>query len=68
MTKVKIKTKGMHCASCEMLIQDALGELDGVARAEASHESGIVNVEFDESKIDVGKIKTVIGNEGYKVE
>ncbi len=65
---VNIKIRGMHCASCEMLVKDSLEELDGVNKVEASHEKGIVSVDFDENKVDKSKIVETIKSEGYNVE
>jgi copper chaperone CopZ len=59
--------KGMHCKSCEMLIEDSLEEQDGVNSVQASHAKGFVSVDFDESKISEEKIKSVIKAEGYEV-
>jgi copper chaperone CopZ len=66
MKKLMLNVKGMHCSSCEMLIKDSLDEL-GVPKAEASHKTGIVNVEFDEKKVSEKKIKEAIKKEGYEV-
>lgn len=60
------KVKGMHCKSCEMLITDALSDID-VKVIEISSSIGTVKVKFDDSKITESKIKTIIENEGYKV-
>jgi len=68
MSNVKIKTKGMHCTSCEMLIKDALEELDGVQKAEASCKEEIVSVNFDDKKIGEDDIIKVIKSEGYETE
>lgn len=68
MKKITLNVKGMHCPSCEMLIKDSLGELDGVNKVKASYKKGTVKVFFDESQIDEDKIRTVINNERYKVE
>lgn len=68
MAKIEIKTKGMHCPSCETLVVDELQETDGVSKAEADFKTGTVSVEFDESKLDVKKIKLMIEKEGYKTE
>jgi len=65
--KTKISVKGMHCHACEMLIVDSLEDTEGVANATASHESSTVDVNFDESKIALTKIKKIIQNEGYVV-
>jgi copper chaperone CopZ len=68
MVNVKIKTSGMHCPSCEMLIKDSLEELDGVDKAEASYKSGIVSVDFDSKRVTKEDIVEIINNEGYEVE
>ncbi len=68
MTNIKIKTTGMHCSSCEMLVVDALEDLDGVVKASASHKTGIISVDFDESKVGNNEIRKTIKSEGYGVE
>ncbi len=67
MKKIKLKIKGMHCSSCEMLIKDALEETNGIKKADVSMKSGSASIEFDESKIDSGKIRAIIEKEGYEV-
>ncbi len=66
MANIKIKTKGMHCSSCEMLVKDSLEELEGINSAKADHKSGMIEVEFDDSEIDEAAIKTAISSEGYE--
>jgi copper chaperone len=68
MANIKIKTNGMHCSSCEMLVKDSLEELDGVKSAKADYESGIIEVDFDDAEIDENAIKSAISNEGYEPE
>ncbi|MBT3582284.1 heavy-metal-associated domain-containing protein [Candidatus Woesearchaeota archaeon] len=65
MKSVKIITKGMKCHSCEMLVKDALEELNGVDKAEASHETGAIYIDFDNKKTSKEKIIEVIKEEGY---
>jgi copper chaperone CopZ len=65
MVNVKISTKGMKCKSCEMIIQDALKELKGINKVEASHETSAIYVEFDDKKISKEKILDTIKDEGY---
>ncbi|MDP2750163.1 MAG: heavy-metal-associated domain-containing protein [Nanoarchaeota archaeon] len=68
MKKIKLKIKGMHCKSCEMLIKDALEETGGIKKADVSQKNNSANIEFDETKIDAEKIKAMIKKEGYGVE
>ena len=58
-----IKTKGMHCSSCEMLLKDSLEEL-GAKVISISHKTGEVVVEYDNEEAVVDVIK----NEGYDVK
>jgi len=68
MVSVKIKTKGMHCSSCEILVKEVLEELEGVNKVRADYKSGFVEVDFDDFEIDLDKIKLTIKNEGYKTK
>ena len=62
-----LKIKGMHCKSCKMLIEDSLEEID--VKSNVNYEKGSVEVEFDENKVSLDKIKKQIEQEGdYVVE
>lgn len=61
----ELRVEGMHCRSCEFLLEEILAEADVIAKA--SHEKGLVKLEFDETKISVDDIKKMIIDEGYKV-
>ena len=63
--KKSLKVKGMHCKSCEILISDALQDI-GV-KSKVDSKKGAAEVEFDENKISIDKIKDVIKKEGYEV-
>ena len=56
----------MHCKSCEQLVDMALEDLEGIDKVSSSHESGIVNVRFDESKVDTQTIKKTIQEDRKK--
>ena len=66
MKKIMLDVKGMHCTSCEMLIQDSLEEL-GI-QTEVSHEKGTVSATFDENSITEDQIKEAIVKEGFGVK
>ena len=65
MAKQIFKVKGMHCPSCEKLLQMEIVDLPGVGAVRADYKSGVVEVEGD--KMDSDKIKQAIRNNGYKV-
>ena len=56
MTKLVLKVKGMHCASCSILIDKLLKKQDGVINSSTSYGAQKVALEFDESKISLEKI------------
>ncbi len=60
-----LKVEGIHCKSCELIIEDSLNDI-GVK--ELSFNGNQLKVSFDETKISIGKIKQTIKKEGYKVD
>lgn len=67
MKTIVLKVNGMHCRSCEMLVQDGLEDI-GVKTIEASHKESEVKVSFDPEKVSIEEIKKVIEKEGYGVD
>lgn len=67
MKKINLKIKGMHCKSCERLIGDTLEDL-GISNSKMNSQKGTAEIEFDENKVTVEKIKKAIVKEGYKID
>lgn len=65
---LKIKVKGMHCKSCEVLLKESLEELNGVKEVKVSHVSGVIFINMDENKVRKEDIVKKIEKEGYGVE
>jgi len=61
-----LKTKGMHCISCEAVIKDALMEFDGVENVNVNYANEKTEVEFDPEKVSIQKIRKKIENVGYE--
>jgi len=57
--------RGMHCASCELLIEKKLLEMKGVKSVEASADKGKVLVEYEGGPLSVGRINKIFEKEGY---
>lgn len=66
-TKIVLKIKGMHCASCAILIDKLLAKQPGVTASSTSYGAQKVALEFDESKITLEKIDTFVNKLGYDV-
>src|SRR5438105_2022025 len=65
MSKYVLKVKGMHCASCAVLIDKLLIKQPGVASVKTSYGAEKVALEFDESKITLPTIDGFINKLGY---
>ena len=64
MAKMSFKVKGMHCPSCEKLLQMDIGDITGVRSVKADWKMGMVEVEGE--KLDSDAIKKAILDSGYK--
>lgn len=58
-------TKGMHCASCEVLIEKKLLEIPGIKSVEASTNNGKVLVEYEGEKPDVNMLNGIFKKDNY---
>lgn len=65
MAKYVLKIKGMHCASCSVLIDKLVGRQAGVQSIKTSFGAEKTTVEYDESKISLEKIDELINKLGY---
>ncbi len=63
--KKTLTVDGMTCHHCEMTIEKAMMELDGVKSAKADHAKKTVEVQFKE-ELDLVKAKEKIEQAGYK--
>lgn len=57
--------KGMHCASCEILIEKRLLKLKGIKSVEASTPKGEVVIESDIKSPAVEELNKIFKNDGY---
>ncbi|MDZ4180758.1 MAG: heavy-metal-associated domain-containing protein [Coriobacteriia bacterium] len=63
-----LKTSGLHCRSCSMLIDMTLDELDGVETSATDHATGDTRVSYDPDTVDVQTIIGAIRAVGYDAE
>lgn len=66
MVNKKLKVKGMHCPSCEMLIKDIL-EDENVEVILVNHKTGDLEVSYNENDVDFEEIKRVLAEEGHEI-
>jgi len=65
--KDTIPIKGMHCASCAMIIEKSLKKVNGVKSANVNFASEKATVEYDVSTTNLNDFKKAIKNSGYEV-
>lgn len=68
MEKITIKTKGMHCVSCETVIKEALLSVSGVRDARADYTMEKATIEFDPDKTNLETIMKAVEDAGYEPE
>ncbi len=64
---VSLGIEGMSCKACEENISLALGRLDGVVSTQTSHQTGLAEIEFDNTKTSIEEIKSCIRARGYGI-
>ena len=64
-TKITIPVTGMHCASCQSRVQNALQKTAGVADASVNLLMNSATVTYDESAVAAEKLVDVIKATGY---
>ncbi len=57
--------KGMHCPSCELLIEKRLLEIDGVEFVEVSMTKGSITFRYDKTKPGIGYLNDIFKESGY---
>ena len=61
-----IKVSGMHCRSCEILLEDSISEIKGAKVLSADHKKGEIRVSLEDESL-MSQIKKIVEKEGYKV-
>ena len=67
MTTIELKVDGMTCGGCVKIIQNALGEQNGISEVSADLDSAMVKVDFDPAAIQEATIKNAIEAAGFDV-
>lgn len=58
----------MHCASCELLIQDEVQSLPGIREVKISSTDGVGKIKWNGGEVDSRQILLAIERAGYKAE
>ncbi len=64
---VKVPIKGMHCRSCEILIEDKLKEINHVKSVDIDYKTGEALVNYDGEEAPLSAIHSAITDTGYHI-
>lgn len=67
MSKFIVPIKGMHCKSCEILVEQNLKKVCGVTKADVDHKVGQAVVYFDGTQPKSEEVTKAIEDSGYKI-
>src|SRR3990167_5783998 len=61
-----VPIKGMHCRSCELLIEGELCSIEGIKKVEVSQKRGLAEVAY-EGKLNYEAVGSAIEGAGYSI-
>lgn len=64
--KVRLKVHGMHCASCEVLIEQKFKNVLGIEKVQINHSTGIATL-ICSREPNIQKLNNLVSKEGYHV-
>lgn len=64
MKKQTIFIQGMHCRSCEILLEDGIKDIPGVRAVSVSHTKGAAEISY-KGHLDINKVQAVVEESGY---
>jgi P-type Cu+ transporter len=66
MEKVTVPIKGMHCASCALVIEKKLSKTEGVSSVKVNYGTEKATIEYDKDKASLEKMSDSIKPFGYE--
>lgn len=67
MKKTTIPIKGMHCRSCELLIEDELSAIPGVCSVSVSEKKACAELCYESQRLRVDQIEDAVTKAGYAI-
>lgn len=64
-TVAVLELAGMHCGSCVALVEETLGERDGVEHVAVTLEPQRADVTFDPSVVELSELCDLVATLGY---
>ena len=66
--RAHLSLSGLSCATCSSTVEDAVGDLDGVASVSANFATDEATVEYDPDRVSLADVYQAIDDAGYSAE
>jgi uncharacterized protein len=67
MPKITVPIRGMHCHSCELLVEQNIKKIKGVVKVRAKQKSGLAEVYYENIQPTPLELSQAVKNAGYEV-
>jgi sulfite exporter TauE/SafE/copper chaperone CopZ len=67
MNKKILKIRGMHCKSCEILIEKNIKKINGVESVKADYKKGVAEIFYKNNNISQDEFIFAVQNAGYEI-
>ncbi len=67
MQKITVPISGMHCKSCEILVEEKLSEISKIKKIEVNCKKGEAEIFYDAQKPNMAEIENAIREAGYSI-
>jgi len=68
MKKIVFEISGMHCTNCARAIEKSVSKVKGVKTVTVNFAAESAQVEFNESRTNIGELKKAVQDAGYNAE
>ena len=65
--KLEVEIKGMHCNSCEVLLERKFKKINGVSKVDVNYSRGSAILEYNKNKPDINQIREIVKTAGYSL-
>ena len=62
-----LRVEGMHCSSCEVLIDHLAERIDGIHEVRSSYATSTTRVIYDPDKVDAADLPRLLATTGYRI-
>lgn len=67
MQKIIVPISGMHCRSCEMLVEESLSQISKIKKIQVNCKKGVAEIFYEDQKPSLVEIEKAIKDAGYAI-